>query len=155
MARIAKTQIQHLIYILLCPLQRMQHIGKIFLNKTLAIASYTIHGTTINLWPSDGYMDQSMGLLPDMQNCRLRMRRECREPFPRHWFQNKHLVSDPDMHQGTCDARAMMHVGIVNPRWRGKCSRHSRRMRNLQFFVSGKRPMTPLVSIMDSDLFSV
>ena len=35
--------------------------------------------------------------------------------------------------------RAMMHVGIANPRWRGKRSRHSRRMRNPQFFVSGKR----------------
>ena len=28
------------------------------------------------------------------------------------------------------DVRAVMHVGIVNPRWRGKRSRHSRRMRN-------------------------
>ena len=35
-----------------------------------------------------------------------------------------------------------MHVGIVNPRWRGKRSRHSRRMRNPQFYASGKRPMT-------------
>ena len=34
-----------------------------------------------------------------------------------------------------------MHVGIANPRWRGKRSRHSRRMRNPQFYVSGKRPM--------------
>ena len=25
-----------------------------------------------------------MGLLPDKQNCRLRMRQECRERFPRH-----------------------------------------------------------------------
>ena len=38
-------------------------------------------------------------------------------------------------------ARAVMHVGIDNPRWRGKRSRHSRRMRNPQFCVSGKRPM--------------
>ena len=41
-------------------------------------------------------------------------------------------------------ARAVMHVGIANPRWRGKCSRHSRRMRNTQFYVSGKRPMVIL-----------
>ena len=34
-----------------------------------------------------------------------------------------------------------MHVGIANPRWRGKRSRHSRRMRNPQFYVSGKRPI--------------
>ena len=37
-------------------------------------------------------------------------------------------------------ARALMHVGIANPRWRGKRSRHSRRMRKSQFYVSGKRP---------------
>ena len=34
-----------------------------------------------------------------------------------------------------------MHVGIANPRWRGKLSRHSRHMCNPQFYVSGKRPM--------------
>ena len=34
-----------------------------------------------------------------------------------------------------------MHFGIANPRWRGKRSRHSRRMRNPQFYISGKRPM--------------
>ena len=38
-------------------------------------------------------------------------------------------------------ARAVMHVGIANPRWRGKRTRHSRRMRNPQFYVSGKRSM--------------
>ena len=37
--------------------------------------------------------------------------------------------------------RAVMHVGMAHPRWRGKRSRHSRRMRNLRFDVSGKRPM--------------
>ena len=40
------------------------------------------------------------------------------------------------------DARAMMHVGIAKLRWRGKRSRHSRRMRNPLFYVYGKRPMT-------------
>ena len=43
-----------------------------------------------------------MGLLPDTQNCRLRMRRECRERFPRRRFKRKPLVSDPGMHHGTC-----------------------------------------------------
>ena len=43
-----------------------------------------------------------MGLLPDTPNCRLRMRRECRERFPRHRLQRKPLVSDPGMHHGTC-----------------------------------------------------
>ena len=35
---------------------------------------------------------------------------------------------------------ALMHVGIANPQWRGKRPRHSRHMRNLQFYVSIKRP---------------
>ena len=39
------------------------------------------------------------------------------------------------------DACAVMHVGIANPPWRGKRSQYSRRMRNPQFHVSGKRPM--------------
>ena len=30
------------------------------------------------------------------------MRRECRERFPRHRIQREPLVSDPDMHHGTC-----------------------------------------------------
>ena len=44
----------------------------------------------------------SMGLLPNTQNCGLRMRRECRERVLRHRFQRKPLDSDPDMHHGTC-----------------------------------------------------
>ena len=56
-------------------------------------------------------------------------------------------VSDPDMHHGTC----VKHVpwcmpgsltsGFLWNRWRGKRSRHSQRMRNPQFCVSGKRPI--------------
>ena len=42
-------------------------------------------------------------------------------------------------------ARAVMHVGIACPRRRGKRSRHSRRMRTRNFFVSGKRPMVAWV----------
>ena len=54
-------------------------------------------------------------------------------------------VSDPDMLHGTC----VTHVqwcGFLWSRWRGKHSRHSRRMRNPQFHVSGKRPMFALPS---------
>ena len=56
-------------------------------------------------------------------------------------------VSDPNMHHGT----RVMHVpwcmsgsltsGFLWNRWREKRSRHSRRMRNPQFYVSGKRPI--------------
>ena len=56
-------------------------------------------------------------------------------------------IRDPDMHHGTC----VTHVPWCMPGsltcvffwswWRGKRSRHSRRMRNPQFYLSGKRPM--------------
>ena len=39
------------------------------------------------------------------------------------------------------EARTVLHVGIANLRWREKRSRDSQRMRNPQFYVSGKRPM--------------
>ena len=38
-------------------------------------------------------------------------------------------------------ARAVMHVGIANPRLRWKRYRLSRHIRNPQFYVTGKRPM--------------
>ena len=38
-------------------------------------------------------------------------------------------------------APVVMHVGIANPRRWGKRSRHTQRMRNPQFYVSGKRSM--------------
>ena len=54
-------------------------------------------------------------------------------------------ISNPDMHHGTC----VTHVPWCMPgsltsgfrwnRWRGKRSRHSRCMRNPQFYVSSKR----------------
>ena len=47
-------------------------------------------------WAVDSFI--TMDLLPDT----LRMRRECRERFPRHRLQSKPLVSDPDMHHDTC-----------------------------------------------------
>ena len=52
------------------------------------------------------------------------------------------------MHHTTCmDARVVMHVGIANLWWWGKRSWHFRRMRNPQFYVSGKRPIEPLVRL--------
>ena len=71
------------------------------------------------------------------------MRRECQERFPRPAPRE----SDPDIHHGTC-VRHMpwcmpgsINSGFLWSRWRGKRSRHSRRMRIPQFYVSGKRPM--------------
>ena len=70
--------------------------------------------------------------------------------FPRHRLQRTPLVSDPSMRH----ARAVMHVGIANPWWRGKRSWHSRRMRNLQFNVSGKRPMADKMDMSEDTIYS-
>ena len=54
-------------------------------------------------------------------------------------------VSDPGMHHGasrTCRDACRNREPAVS----GKRSRHSRRMRNPQFCVSGKRPMSPAIS---------
>ena len=57
------------------------------------------------------------------------------------------LVSDPDMHHGRCVTHVpwcmpgSLTSGFLWSRCRGKRSRHSRRMRNPQFCVSGKRPI--------------
>ena len=56
-------------------------------------------------------------------------------------------VSNPDMHHGTCVTHVPRCVpgsltsGTLWCRWRGKLYRHTGRMRNPQFYVSGKRPM--------------
>ena len=47
-------------------------------------------------------MRSCMGLLPDTQNCGIRMLRECQERIPRHRLQTNSLDSDPGMHYGTC-----------------------------------------------------
>ena len=70
------------------------------------------------------------------------MRWECRERFPHRRLQRQPLVRrSRHAPRHVRHARAVMHVGVANPRWRGKCSRHSRCMRNPQFYVYGKRPM--------------
>ena len=56
--------------------------------------------------------------------------------------------SDSDMHQGTCVTHVpwcmpgSLIIGFLWSWWRGKRSRHSRRMRNPQFYASGKRAMS-------------
>ena len=50
-----------------------------------------------------------MGLLPDTSNCRLRMRRECRERFPTTAGERSRHAS-----RHVRNTRAVMHVGIAN-----------------------------------------
>ena len=58
-------------------------------------------------------------------------------------------VGDPGMHHGTCVTHVpwcmpgSLTSGFFWSRWWGKRSRHSRRMHNPQFCVSGKRPIEP------------
>ena len=62
------------------------------------------------------------------------------------------LVSDPDMHHGTCVTHVLgcMPGSLTNSflwsRWRGKRSRHSWRMCNPQFCITGKRSMERNIS---------
>ena len=57
-------------------------------------------------------------------------------------------VSDPDMRHGTCVTHVpgcmlgSLTSGFLRSRWRRKRSRHPRRMRNPQFYVTSKRPMS-------------
>ena len=88
-----------------------------------------------------------MGFLPYTKNYALRMRRGCRKRFPRHRLQKKPLVSDPGMHQDTCVThvpRCMSGQLTRGGGERGKRSRHFWRMRNPQFYVSGKRSMASI-----------
>ena len=62
--------------------------------------------------------------------------------LPRGRLQRKPLVSDPGMQSlHVRDARAVMHVGIAYPWWRGKRSRHSRRMRTRNFTYLARGPL--------------
>ena len=81
------------------------------------------------------------------------MRRECRERFSR-----RRGLATPDMHHSTCVTHVpwcmpgSLTSGLLWSRWRGKRSRHSRRMRNPQFFVSSERPVKrPLNSVVSQD----
>ena len=63
-------------------------------------------------------------------------------------------VSDPDMHYGTCVTHVpwclagSLTSGCLWGQRLGKRSRHSRRMRNPQLYVSGKRPIVIHVTFL-------
>ena len=67
-------------------------------------------------------------------------------------LQREPLISDSGTHHRSCGAhlrhaRAVIHIGIAYSRWRGQRYRHSRRMRNPQFYKSGKMPMQMLSTL--------
>ena len=87
----------------------------------------------LKVWLGHNISAIAMGLLPDTQNCRLRMHRECRERFPRHRLQRKPLISDPSMLHGTCVTHvpwcmsgSLIRGGGENvPGISGACATHS------------------------------
>ena len=71
-------------------------------------------------------------------------------------FSQAPRVSNLGMHYGTCVTHVpwcmlgSLTSGFLWSRWRGKRSRHSRRMRNPPFYVSGKRPIEGVISNLNS-----
>ena len=80
-------------------------------------------------------------------SCQIRKIAGAHAPGTPGTFSPPPRVSDTDMHHGTCVTHVpwcmqrSLTSGFLWNRRRGKRFRHSRRMHNLQFYVSGKRPM--------------
>ena len=91
-------------------------------------------------------IDCTMGLLPDTY-VKLRVAHAPEMPGT---FSPLPRLSYPDMHHGACVTHVpwcmpgSLNSGFLWRWWRGKRSRHSRRMRNKQYCVSGKRFITHL-----------
>ena len=70
-------------------------------------------------------------------------------------------VREPNMHHGTCVTYVpwcmpgSLTSGFLWSRWRGKRSRHSRRMRNPHLNVTGKRPMDEYTSPRNAPVIDV
>ena len=104
--------------------------------------SYETTYTVIKIWCYRGLMDMAPG--PLARYVKLRVAHTLGMPGT---FSPPPRVSDPDMHHGTCVTHVpscmpgSLTSGIRWSRWRGKRTRHSRRMHDPQFYLSGKRPM--------------
>ena len=102
----------------------------------------------LNYWTGHGDCMMSFepwcrnGPLARYANLRVRMRRKCRERFPRHHRQAIPTCITARASRTCRDACRDRQLTVsFEIGGGGKRSRHSRRMRNLQFYVSGKRPM--------------
>ena len=98
----------------------------------------------INSWRSGAYI---MG--PLARYVKLRV---AHAPGMPGTFSPSPWVSDPDMHHGTWVTHVPWYMsgsltsGFLWSWWRGKRSRHCPRMRNPQFYVSGKRPIYGVIT---------
>ena len=86
-------------------------------------------------------------LLPAWASCQISKLRVAHAPKMSRTFSPAPLVSYPDMHHGTCVTHVpwcmlgSLTSSFLWTRWQENRSRLSRRMRNPQLCVSGKRPM--------------
>ena len=87
------------------------------------------------------FVEGRTSLLPDIKIRGWHMRWEYRERFPSHRPKRKPLTSDPGIHHGTCVTWCMS--GSLT-RDGGETFPAFWCMRNPQFYVSGKKPMTLL-----------
>ena len=97
---------------------------------------------------------------PEWPSCQIRKIAGCACPGIPGAFSPPPRFSDPDRHRCTC----VTHVPLCMPgsltsgflwsRWRGKRSRHSRRMCNPRFCVSGGRPIE-LKQLIDTSVSSI
>ena len=88
---------------------------------------------------------------PPTRNAKLRV---AHAPGMPGTFSPPLWVSNPDIHHGSCIPHVpwCMFGSLTNDflwsRWRGKRSRHSRCVRNQQYYVSGKRPMWKITATL-------
>ena len=128
----------------------MVHVNKKILGISSFVSAYINGSSKIWFWTCQQYFIELITRYgPLTRYAKLRV---AHAPGMPGTFSPPPRYSDPDMHHGTC----LTHVpwcmpglqtsGFLGSRWRGKRSRHSRRMRNPQFCASGKRPMLEKVS---------
>ena len=88
---------------------------------------------------------------PPWASCQIRKSAGTHAPGMPGTFSPPPRLSDPDMHHGTCGTHVpwcmpgSLTSGFLWSRRWGGISRHSRRMRNPQCCVSGKRPTCPVL----------
>ena len=98
--------------------------------------------------------DCSDSLYLPWASCQIRKIAGAHAPGMPGTFSPSLQVSDPDMHHGTYVTHVpwcmpgSLHSGLLWSRWPGKRFRHSRRMRNPQFCIFGKRPMVTIRAIL-------
>ena len=103
--------------------------------KSMTITNISVmFYVSINVFVKHNITTSDIGLLPDTENCGLRMHRECRERFPLPPTSKK-TANQWSRHASrhVRHARAEMHVGIAYLRRRGKRPR-----------IPGARPATIL-----------